>query len=264
MNNICEKCGTENEKEYKYCKNCGNSLECETEQKPKSEYIPHTSPQNHIVDDFDGVSAEEMALFIGKKSREFLPKFTKMQITNSKIAWSWPAAILGFLFGPLGSALWFFYRKMYKPAIILSVIGAVIMIATGFITTPVEQSYLSREALHEAADALYKEDFDEMFEILNGVGGKLSQKQQILNNIANIINTVAETASLLFSGLFGMYIYKNHCVKKIKEYRNFQGDQRFYKMGLAAIGGQSGGMLAVGIIIMVVVQNITTFTSIII
>ena len=41
-------------------------------------------------------------------------------------------------------------------------------------------------------------------------------------------------------------------------------DRRYYTMGLASVGGVSGGMLAVGIICMIVVSNlITVLTSVI-
>jgi hypothetical protein len=38
-------------------------------------------------------------------------------------------------------------------------------------------------------------------------------------------------------------------------------DSRFYKMGLASIGGVSGGMVALGIVIMIMVTNFAIIIS---
>ena len=64
-------------------------------------------------------------------------------------------------------------------------------------------------------------------------------------------------------GLFGNYIYMNHCTNAIKKYRASGLDQRYYKLGLASLGGTSGGMLAVGIILFIGIENIATTVAII-
>ncbi len=258
MYNICKKCGTENEPEYKFCKNCGENLETEVKNEASQQktYAGNEPHKNFLIDDYDGVSSEEMVTFIGKKAADFMPKFSKMQLTKSKIAWTWPAAILGYIFGPMGSALWFFYRKMYKPAIILSVIGTVIMVATGLMSQKLDTA-----TIDNAADAFLAGDFEQAMEFFTEINNSISPTQKILNGLSTVINELANICAAVFSGLFGMYIYKNHCIKKIKEYRNFQSDQRFYKLGLAAVGGQSGGMLAVGIVMIVAAENIVTFAN---
>ena len=40
-------------------------------------------------------------------------------------------------------------------------------------------------------------------------------------------------------------------------------DQRYYRMGLASLGGVSGGMLAVGIISMIVIENIASIVTVV-
>ncbi len=76
MNNIiCHECGTENEPQYIYCKNCGASLRPDTVnnntqyaqgQNYNSEYNVNNSNQNTynrtvILDTIDGVPSEDMA-----------------------------------------------------------------------------------------------------------------------------------------------------------------------------------------------------------
>lgn len=262
---ICNICGTENEGEYKYCKNCGNALgnentarepQFEAQTENRSDFSDNTATKWNIVNNYNGVSAEEMAIFIGKKSNKILPKFSKMQMTNSKISWNWPAAILGYILGPMGSALWFFYRKMYKPAIILSLIGAVLMVISGFLGIG------TGDLLPETAfEALLDGDFEEAVGIMNSSNINLTNAQKIMGAVSTFLSELINIATCLTTGIFGYFIYKEHCIKKITEYKSFDADTRFYKIGLAAIGGQSGGMLAVGIIILLVVQSIVDFVA---
>lgn len=257
--NICEVCGTENEKEYKFCKNCGNSFEKE-ETNTANNYNPKNNNQYAPFNDIgnigftnnteNAVSTAEMAAFIGKKSNDILPKFTKMEISRSKVSWCWPAAVFGYLFGPIGSALWCFYRKMYKPAIILSAIGAIITVITSVMTWG-----YSSEIYNAVIDSFLNGNIED------GINAVLSIKPEetILTLLAGAIESISQIGSCVFMGLFGFYFYKNHCVNKIISFRTAQSDPRFYQMGLCAVGGVSGGMLAVGIILMFAINYIETF-----
>ncbi len=262
---VCSVCGTENEEEYKYCKNCGNRLEiAQNQEEPenKAQTAYHSSecdnsiPKWSIVNDYNGVSAEEMAVFIGKKADKILPKFSKMQMTNSKISWNWPVAILGYILGPMGSALWFFYRKMYKPAIILSLIGALLMIVSGFLTVG-SGDLISKSAL----EAIFEGDFEDAVGLINSANINLTTAQKVMGAVSTFLNELINIATCLIMGIYGYFIYKEYCIKKISEYRAFDADTRFYKIGLASVGGQSGGMLAVGIILLLVVQSIVDFVA---
>lgn len=262
--NICEVCGTENEEEYKYCKNCGSSLKQQaTENEPEGSATPlNEEPvvnnSFNITNDFDGVSAQEMAIFVGKKAEKILPKFSKMQLIDSKVSWAWPVAILGYFLGPMGSALWFFYRKMYKPAVILAVIGAVITIITGVM------SLGGGELIPEAAiNAFAEGNFEQAFEIFNNGADDVTISQKILDASASFIKETANILTCVITGIYGYYIYKKHCIKKITEYRALIADNRFYKIGLASVGGQSVGMLVVGILLMVAAESVVNFVSLI-
>lgn len=256
--NICSSCGTENETDYKYCKNCGSELNNEAknfEPKNNTEYKTATPEQNFkrvpngiIVDNISGVSSEEIALFIGKKAYNILPKFSRMELSNSKVSWCWPVAVLGYLFGPLGAACWFFYRKMYKPAVILSVIGAVLTIITTLMTGGID---LDIDAI---VDALMNGDMEAYASVLESI----SPKETVFATIGGLIENAASIASCILCGIFGLYLYKNHCIEKITTYRAIQADKRYYKMGLASIGGVSGGMATLGAVIMIMSENFAT------
>lgn len=253
MENLkCPECGTVNEAEYVYCKNCGAAL-CENSQQQSRNGNSEAKNGNphfeYAVDSINGIPREEVAAFIGQKAFKILPKLSKMEITRSRASWCWPAAILGFIFGPIGSALWFFYRKMYKPAFLLTAIGALLTFATTLMT------------LNTATV-----DIDSLFSSfsqgnINGIIDSVAVEETVLSTLASIIDDAATLGSGILCGLFGYYIYKKHCISKICKFRGLQTDSRYYTLGLAAVGGTSGGMLAVGIVIMLAVSYASGFIS---
>lgn len=276
---ICAECGTENESDYIYCKNCGAPL-TKTEAEPEfigndpqteaasqggfesgagtggytppygatnyggAQHSPYSTYASYAI---DGIPAEDVAFFVGKKSAEIMPKFMKMEITHSKISWCWPAAILGFIFGPLGAALWFFYRKMYKIALILLAAGTVIT----FTTTALTYDTNSR-SISGIFESITEGDRDALLDAFENIGGS----ETALDLVATGVEDLASLATCILCGLFGFYAYKNNCVKSIKGFMQNGIDQRYYRMGLASLGGVSGGMMAVGIISMIVIENI--------
>lgn len=278
---ICSDCGTENEKEYIYCKNCGAPLaSVKKEEAPPSAptggfapehnnaapeytaYTSHTQQSDYTYNPpggvnytpygaytgygIDGIPAEDITFFVGKKSAEIMPKFMKMEITRSKTSWCWPAAILGFIFGPMGAALWFLYRKMYKTAIILLAVGAILTFTTAAMTYDTNSADIG-----SVFDAITSGDLEAFSDAINGIG----KTQTALDIAAGAVEDIANLATCIITGIFGFYAYKEHCVKTIRNFRQSIVDQRYYRMGLASLGGVSGGMLAVGIICMIVVTN---------
>lgn len=279
---ICGECGTENEKEYVYCKNCGaKSVSAQESRDGKADYgfksnpnFTHTknfydtpngenpnfshqgspfvnngynnrcqgfeSEEEPQIESIGGIPTDEIALFIGNKSDSILPKFAKMELAGTKASWCWPAAVLGFIFGPMGSAIWFFYRKMYKAALVLLLIGAVLSIS------------LTAFTCSGTADKLNK--LISSFNITNS-----EIKETVSERIADDIEYIENVVTCVLTGLFGFYIYRNHTVKKIREYREYHSDPRYYRMGIKAVGGTSGGMCAVGIAAFIAVQAISGF-----
>lgn len=242
---ICHECGTENEQEYLFCKNCGADLK-KSEEYDNFNGNDHTD-NNIIVDSIDGIPMEQIGLYVGKKWGYYCKKFSKMQITMSKTSWNWPAAVLGLVFGPFGSALWCFYRKMYKVAFILVAIGVLFAGITSALT------------------------YDGVTAALEGIinASKLTSLEQTLEAIENIasagsagataaeyINEFVSAVTAIVMGMFANWFYRSSCVDRIKKYQQSGLDQRYYKLGLSAVGGTSGGMLAVGILIKIAVENL--------
>ena len=165
----------------------------------------------------------------------------------SKISWHWPAAVLGFLFGPFGSAIWCFYRKMYKVAFILVAIGILLSGITCALTY--NDSTL---ALEEIIKASRLESVEEMLEALENI----DRADSVGTTAAEYISDFVGTVTAIAMGIFANWLYKCSCVDKIRKYQQSGLDRRYYKLGLSAVGGTSSGMLALGILIMITVENL--------
>ena len=197
----------------------------------------------------EGIPAEDIAFFVGKKAGDILPKFTSMEFSGSKVSWCWPAALLGFFFGPMGAAIWFLYRKMYKIGALLLVLGAALTFFVAALSY--NPSAVQTEDLF---DAFASGDIDLLDDLLTG-------EETVLARVANLIDMAASVACCILSGIFGFYAYKEHCVKAIRNYRMTGIDPRYYRIGLASVGGVSGGMVAVGIVCIIVASNISTLIT---
>ncbi len=246
--NFCPNCGTENESEYSYCKNCGTALANEKAEQSTPPQQTNISPENEIPTpaytaqtnqntEYTGcineISQEEMHLFVGKGADHILPRFIKMDSSNSKVSWCWPAAILGFVLGPIGLSIWYFYRKMYKPAWLLTIAAAIYAIFDSIATLRFENV------------------FDSFESILNGENIVEFLPDYLLFYAYSMLDMAICAGFAVLGGLFSYYLYKNHCISKIREFKSTYSNAGLYKFGLATIGGTSGGMLAAGIAIAV-------------
>lgn len=268
----CHECGTENEPQYEYCKNCGTPLKNQEDKKSsdKSGYNQNynydytgqyakNSKQNFyntysiggVVESIDGVPTDDVIAYVGKKSYNIIPKFSKMELIGSKASWCWPVAVLSYLFGPLGAAIWFFYRKMYKIAFILVAIGLAVGVALSFVSgpSPVYDDTYSGIIENSLAEGNYSN-------ILGTFGDLLSSPENVRIYISTAINTLIQILTMVFSGIYSYYFYKRSVISGINNYRLTNVDPRYYKMGLASLGGTSPGMAVLGVVIMIFANQI--------
>ncbi len=249
---LCSKCFTENEDKFSYCKNCGTPLDA-TENKKN----PYSYENYYYTDatptEIDGIPTEEIGLFIGSNRNKIIAKFSKMSITESKISWCWPAAILGLFFGFFGIAIWLFYRKMYKNAGLAFAIGSLVLIVTNIITYSPTITFLE-----SFSNLLYSikgsSDFSTFSSALEELLSNFSALPQI--SLANFISETASYCSIIVYGLFGMHLYRKHTISKISKYRSANKDSEYYGYGLKSIGGTSIGMAILAVIIATVIGNI--------
>ena len=97
----CRVCGQKNTPGAATCENCGAPLGGGRQS--------FTGPYLDPNDKLDGISLADWAAYMGPSAPVYLLRFKQMALTGRKTSFSLSAL----LFGPL----YFFYRKMWKPAI---------------------------------------------------------------------------------------------------------------------------------------------------
>lgn len=261
-NIICHECGTENEPQYAYCKNCGAVLsQKEKQQNTQTEdhryqqqanftnntYASYNRNNSYMMlEHIGGVPIEDVTTFVGKKSYNIIPKFCKMELGASKVSWCWPVAVLSYLFGPLGAAIWFFYRKMYKVALIFVAIGVI----AGAGVSLIQGDTVDYDALF---DAYSSNSYSAFF---NAIEESLEAQDTVRTEIANAVDSLISLSTAVVTALFGFYWYKRYTVTSINRYRTMGVDPRYYRIGLASVGGTSSGMAVLGVGIMLVAQEV--------
>ena len=161
---ICPNCGENCPPDALRCGNCGADFEdfsnamrlrFEQEQLRREQYMRENFPvytvhgRNMTMGDtLAGQPVEEIALQLRGPRRavsRYLERFEK----DARVGWNWAA----FLLGPY----WFFFRKLYKPALLLA--AALVALALGFttvssVTGARSQQFLEQVQVTESADAI--------------------------------------------------------------------------------------------------------------
>lgn len=183
-----------------------------------------------------------------------------MELGASRVSWCWPAAILSLFFGFFGTAIWFFYRKLYKPALICVAIGTAFCVANTIFT-------------YDAVVSLLAQSFDALKEILINPENSILELQRILEgveaisqgvNVAGILSDIENSLSVILGGLFALGIYKNHVSRSIEKISSEYSHDTAFKTRLKYSGGVSGGMAFLGVIIMLILTSVIESIPIII
>ena len=127
----CAKCGALNPIDNNFCDNCGefmrkNHFAFDLEDMGTVQIL--IDPYGGVPHDceIDGVTAQEIALFVGQNSRYYIPKFKALSENKHKINWNWSAFIFTFLY--------FVGRKIKTFATVVGIILFCILVATNFST----------------------------------------------------------------------------------------------------------------------------------
>ncbi len=256
MSKICKSCATVNEDKFSYCKNCGTPLDTQEPKNYGTTYMHYSYAEytDTIPSQIEGVPTEEIYAFVGPNKRKIVEKFSKMSVTGSKISWCWPAAILSFFFGFFGAAFWLFYRKMYKYGMVALTIGLILVGANIAITYKPTIDFI--DAVINALNGFRAQtpNLDEILSVFESALDSFSAAKAVL--LSNFITETANYCAAIIYGIFGMFFYKKHTLKKITEYRSVNLQSEYYSYGIRAIGGTSGGMMALSIVLSVVLQNV--------
>lgn len=216
----CPACGTRNNPAASNCTHCGAPLG-QTQEPPKTESassgpkyarssrqtsgpgVPPPFPGNAQVvgpeDEIGGIKSKDWASFIRRSVPYYLMRFFQMELGGSKIA----VSLSAFIFG----AYYFFYRKMYRIALLFC--GADLLL-----TLP----------------SLVLFWYDTGSFLTTGINPEF---WLTMGTICAYLNWGVR----LVAGLFGVFLYKKHASKTIRRICETtpEGSQR--SLRLSAVGG---------------------------
>ena len=199
---ICESCGAKCDKNDVYCKSCSQ---------PIANSVKSYEP---VICGIDNIELRE---FIGKNSDYYFKKFTKAKGKDKFIQLNVPAL----LFGPY----WFFYRRMYKMAIIYAVITLVLStflsVALPTIFSSAVDNFRTAEAEYTGYDLSGVKYFEE--ETGEYIGPpedylRLCNNLKAAQNKLKVIDFFTTAPILLFNivfRLFANYFYKQFIIENI-------------------------------------------------
>lgn len=234
----CARCGTINEQEYIYCKNCGEPFTISENQKNNNRQYTPISYRNAGESDTDysgtpaeigGVDAEKLAAYVGvKKGKRIINMFYLAEATGKKVkGFNWAVFLTGTLLAFPFVSSWFFYRKMYKVGAIICAISiafTLILTANGFLDsyTQLKNEYDKYES-YTVEEILNTNTQDETNEI----------------NLYDVIPTKVETAVSFLQtvisvvlAIFAWNIYFKESTRRIKRLETINPlmDNNFYAL----------------------------------
>ncbi len=254
---FCPNCGAQNPPEAEYCVVCHTAL-----SRSDGFYADDAFELGAI----DGISGGDMSTFIGKKANAILPRFFTVS-GGSKTAWCWPAAIWGVLLGPVGVAIWLFWRKMQKQAWLFLAV-AMLLTAIPMLRYAVVETKVPSEVYRTQYNRILKET-EQSNEMIDATRLQMAASSSTVGfyfekytayqsrNGLNYLVQAVRVLSALIGGFFGYVWYKNFAVKRIKQFRDRNRDPRYYQLGLMRQGSTSGGLVVLGLVVYYVLGMLT-------
>lgn len=217
---ICKKCGAKNPNNALFCSKCGetfldksatsqeNKRETKENEQPFSPFTTSEGSPNIILLDplagvkpdtdlGDGVTAAEAAKYVKQNTPYFITVFNNIK-KYSKSRFNFCAAIFG------GGYL--LYRKMYKIGTIVTIIEALLMIASSYLTHFINTD----PAFSQISSAISDYDMVLYLEKLSA----LSPLEVFVYFSYSIIGFVSIAISIAI-GFIANRMYYNHCKKEI-------------------------------------------------
>lgn len=259
MSKFCMRCGTENDNGYVFCKNCGFRMAEAPQYEDSTTQSTHTGTTyvgetaGAAFTSVDGIPADQKAAFIGKNAYKIMNKWGRMDIAGSKISWCWPVAVLSLLFGFFGTAIWFFYRKMYKTAFLLVGVAVLLLGLRTVLTYDYTVAILDLfvDMFRNIDSYMYNDRYIE--ELARNIE---SLALSGTASIASLLSEIETYAATIIFGMFSFCLYKQHAVKQISRFNTSENVYIGNPAALSLVGGTSGGMAFLGVVIMLVSQSI--------
>lgn len=236
----CAKCGALNPIDNNFCDNCGefmrkNHFDIDLEDMGTVQIL--IDPYGGVAPDadIDGVTAQEIALFVGQNSRCYIPKFKALAENKYKICWNWSACVFTFLY--------FIGRKIKSFAIGIAIILLALVLATNIpIVMQYGEVYADIASNPEAFESIEEfEEFVSQYEI------EVSPVHYYIHIGSRFVYLIV----MLASGLFADRVYKSYVIRKIKKIKSQFSDDSTYKAELFRQGGFSTTAVKIALIVSV-------------
>lgn len=277
---ICPVCGTENEPQRLFCKNCNTPLDIGAESRQNTanngtRYNGEFNSADEIYGSYfcpDGsyASSEEVGEIVGKKREKFLSKFTRMEVTSSKFSWNWPVFILTFIFGLTGTGFYFLYRKMTKLGAIFLAVGILFSFALSYSNGTLQDASSQLNEIYSAfssgktdAENELTPEEDENGDIVLPPLTPFGDEEASVSKselIADFAETVGSFALSLIFALFTNYLYKKHCLDCIMKIHSVSDNPvavRTLKNQFCSVsGGAVGIAIAVYFVATIILESL--------
>lgn len=203
----CIRCGTVNEAGRLFCKNCGVML---SDNSHRENVFENNTPRPIIIDfndplggvkpdeNFDGVSAKNLAEFIGRGSNYFIRIFKLFKDRSSKIFFN----AFAFVF----TGCWFISKKMYGLGFSLVAVMFGLKCSQIFFI----QKYLA-PVYDVIKDMTQQESYAYMLTL---------SPFELIKMMLPYAFIAASWVIMLLCGLFANLLYKKYCIKSIKSVKN--------------------------------------------
>ena len=222
---VCPRCGESCEADARYCESCGTEFDefsqslrsrMAQDQQRREEYMKENFPAYTVNgrtvsmgDEVAGQPLEEVALQL-RGSRRSVTHYLEYFERGGPLGWNWAAFFLGF-FGPY----WFFFRKLYKPALVFAGIWLAALLAFApqqsrmaeeFNNRAVPYALQVQQALQEGDEAAFQSHMDEMSQATRAV---VRQYRWLLIAVVAQSLGTAVAAALLADPLLKKKILRN-------------------------------------------------------
>lgn len=239
----CTRCGALNPPTGLFCDVCGTPLDKVVNSGDtvfnNQAQPPRAMPLNPFINPFggispdesiEGISATEIAIFLGQSTHYFLPQFKHLSTKKKVFSWNWGAFILNFFYA--------FYRRLNSFAIAAFVLLTMIQIPS---TIVILDEYLT-------AMSTFSRNIDPI----------LINKMLELSRVTTVI---VFALRILIGGFFNWF-YMKYTIRKIKLIKSRHQNKEEYHAALAKKGGTSFNGILLVIILQAIVFGLLLLTFI--
>ena len=260
---VCPQCGGESFDNEIYCMRCGAKLRPD----PADRYYPGEDPardnahKQEMIDAFnrfggldpnsmvDGIPVCEYADFVGGSAPgRIIRKVSIAERFGRSVSWILPA----FLFGPV----WYFYRKMKKEGLLISLV--VILLAATMGLLQINDAFVTYvKGAADAAVSMAEGGFtpeafrDTLAELTETYASTvLTGADAVKMQIASVLQYVLLVGCPLACSLLALRRYRKKVRASVFDIRGRCSDMQTYRSTLLREGGTSVGLAILGVVLL--------------